>query len=201
MEYTISGIVIGYEGIKAELVRKSLHFLIAIVPTIASLSPMLAASLLGCGMFIYAFAELARQSGREVFLISGITRIAARPRDSGKFVLGPLTLATGALLALAFYPDPAASIAIYALAFGDGAASLAGRLFGSVKIPLTGGKTLEGSAACFLAVLSVAYGLSWNFEGALLVAVVTTLVELLPLKDWDNILLPMVAGAVAACIS
>lgn len=201
MDYAIHGIVYGYEGIRSELVRKSLHFLIAIVPSIASVSPMLAASLLGCGMFVYAFAELARQSGREIFLISGITRIAARPRDSGKFVLGPLTLATGALLALAFYPDPAASIAIYALAFGDGAASLAGRLFGSLKIPFTGGKTLEGSAACFLAVLSVAYGLTWNFEGSLVIAGVATLVELFPLKDWDNILLPMAAGAVAALVS
>jgi dolichol kinase len=37
------------------------------------------------------------------------------------------------MLSLLLYPDPAASIAIYALAFGDGLASLVGKLVGRIR--------------------------------------------------------------------
>ena len=58
-------------------------------------------------------------------VVSGLTVAAARPGDAG-FVLGPATLGLGAMLALLLYPLPASAIAIYALAFGDAAASVVG---------------------------------------------------------------------------
>jgi dolichol kinase len=123
--------------------------------------------------------------------------MAARVRDQGRFVLGPVTLGLGALLALLLYPSPAASIAIYALAFGDGFASLVGKIFGRIRPAFMLGKSVEGSAACFIAVLIAAYSVSRNIGLAVLAAITATIVEALPLEDYDNIAIPITVGFAA----
>jgi dolichol kinase len=98
-------------------------------------------------------------------------------RDDGKLVLGPVTLGIGALTALIFYPAPTAAIAVYTLAFGDGLASLIGKLYGSIRPSFVMGKSIEGSAACFAAVLASAFLVFHNIQ----MAVVATVVEAMPL--------------------
>jgi phytol kinase len=188
------------DEIRIELIRKSIHLLIAFVPGIAQLSLGLAMGLLSGGVLFYAACERLRIQGYHVPLISRITSLAARHRDGDRFVLGPVTLGLGALLSLLLYPNPAASIAIYALAFGDGLSSLVGKTFGSIRLPYTGGKSLEGSLTCLTAVMVS----SWAFTGdparSLAVAVFATIVEAAPTKDLDNIILPMAVGAVASLL-
>jgi len=186
--------------LKHEVLRKLLHLLIATTPALCSIlgtSPTI--MVLGLGILAYSIAEYLRMSGFRVPLISRITEMAMRERDKSHFVLGPVTLGLGAMFALLFYPNPAASIAIYALAFGDGFASLAGKLFGSVKIPLTGGKTLEGSIVCFAAVFFATLLLvpQVQVRDAALIAATATAIELIPARDFDNLLLPAGTGLVA----
>ena len=78
-------------------------------------------------------------------MISKITEIAARKRDENHFVLGPVTLVCGILLAALLLPLDCARVGIFALAFGDGLASLMGKLFGKITIPGAHGKTAAGS--------------------------------------------------------
>jgi len=111
-----------------EIVRKALHLLIAFVPLLAGIDVRATMTLLAAGTLFYVFAERLRIEGQPVLLISDLTIIASRERDKGRFVLGPVTLGVGAMLSLLLYPSTAAAIAIYALAFGDGFASLAGKL-------------------------------------------------------------------------
>ena len=92
------------------------------------------------------------------------------------------------------YPSPAASIAIYALAFGDGFASLIGKLFGKRRPRFLQGKSIEGSAACFIAVFFSAYAVSFRYSVALTAALTAAVVEALPLEDYDNIALPLSVG-------
>ncbi|WP_321992795.1 phosphatidate cytidylyltransferase [Marispirochaeta aestuarii] len=184
--------------VRTEVLRKSIHMLVALVPFAASLNPGITLALLAAGTIVYTYAELLRCMGVRVVLISRLTAMASRERDLGRFVLGPVTLGIGTMLALLLYPAPAASIAIFALAFGDGLASLVGKLFGRIRIPHTGGKTITGSAACFAAIFISARVVGASAETALAVAFVSTLVEMLPLKDLDNILLPLTAGTTAA---
>jgi dolichol kinase len=127
--------------------------------------------------------------------------MASRPRDQNRFVLGPVTLGLGALLALLLYPSPAASIAIYALAFGDGWASLIGKLFGRRRPAFMLGKSIEGSLACFAAVYMSAYWVSRSMRTAFFAALTATLVEALPLDDYDNIAIPIVTGLVVQIIA
>jgi dolichol kinase len=188
------------EELRIELLRKSIHLSIAIVPTLAGLAFWATVGLLAAGTLAYACFESLRRAGVTVPLVSRLTALAARRRDAGHFVLGPVTLGLGALLALLLYPAPAASLAIYALAFGDGLSSLVGKLWGTVRLPLTGGKSLEGSLTCFTAVYASGLAVGAAPRSAALIALVTTLVEAAPLKDLDNIFLPMVAGAMASIL-
>ncbi len=185
------------DQLTTEVIRKSIHMLVALVPLLAAWNLGLTTTVLMIGIVVYTYSEFLRQQGYEVALISRLTSAAARKRDSGKFVLGPVTLGLGALLALALYPSPAAAIAIYALAFGDGLSSLAGRMFGSVIIPFTKGKSVEGSLTCFLAVLTAAYAMGFDPLKAILLAAAATVLEVLPNKDFDNILQPLGVGALA----
>ena len=184
------------QELKTEIIRKSIHFLIALSPTMALVNRPATMLVLMIGTLCYTYLETLRFSGVEIPLISSITTMASRPRDKGRFVLGPVTLGIGALLALLLYPSPAASIAIYALAFGDGFASLIGKLFGRIRPAFLWGKSVEGSLACFTAVLFISYQVSYNYKTALIAAVTATLVEVLPLKDYDNLAIPIIVGFV-----
>ncbi|ADN01004.1 diacylglycerol/polyprenol kinase family protein [Spirochaeta thermophila] len=185
--------------VQQEVLRKSLHMSIALSPGVANtLGALPTIILLALGVTAYTLAEALRISGRRVGLISLITEWASRERDRDRFVLGPVTLGLGAMLALLLYPAPAATIAIYALAFGDGFASLMGRSLGGPRIPGTGGKTITGAFACFLAVYAAAFPLTRHPGEAAAIALSATLLELVPVDDLDNILLPVGTGLIAS---
>jgi dolichol kinase len=185
------------EEIRTEILRKSIHLLIAFVPAIASMNLGLAVGLLSGGVLFYAFCERLRIEGYKVPVVSRVTALAARRRDGDGYVLGPITLGLGALLSLLLYPNLAATLAIYALAFGDGLSSLIGKTFGSLRIPFTGGKSLEGSLTCLVAVFVASYLLTGDLPRSFVVGLAATLIEAAPTKDLDNIILPVSVGAIA----
>jgi len=192
----IGGSAVVLAEAKTEVIRKSIHFLVALTPGLALINYPLTVLALMTGVLGYTVMEQMRLAGVEVPLVSTLTGMASRPRDMNHFVLGPVTLGIGALLALLLFPSPAACIGIYALAFGDGFASLVGKLFGRVRPAFLQGKSVEGSMACFFAVFISAWLVSRNFTVSLVAAVTATAVEALPLKDYDNIALPLIVGAV-----
>lgn len=184
--------------LRTELIRKSIHLSVAFVPsfvTAVGVMPVLA--LLAVGTLVYAAAEAQRRAGFQVPIISQVTELSARVREGDRYVLGPVTLGIGAMLALLLYPAPAASIAIYALAFGDGIASLVGKFLGSIPLPGVTGKTLEGSLACLLAIGISTYMVVPSVLIAVSVAAAGTLLEALPLRDSDNLVIPVGVGLVA----
>ncbi|GHU87684.1 phosphatidate cytidylyltransferase [Spirochaetia bacterium] len=186
---------------KTEILRKTIHFLIALSPAMAAVNRPATVLILMAGTLGYTWMETLRLTGVRVPFISSITSMASRSRDMGRFVMGPVTLGMGALLALLLYPSPAAAIAIYALAFGDGFASLVGKLFGHLRPAFLCGKSIEGSLACFIAVLISAYRVSFDYRIALAAALTATAVEALPLEDCDNLAIPVSVGLVVCLIS
>ncbi len=184
--------------LQTEIVRKSIHLLIALVPGFASIVGVAGTILiLGAGTLLYTIAEAVRLEGRSVAVISYVTAMSARPRDAGRFVLGPVTLGLGAMIALLLYPEPAASLAIYSLAFGDGLSSFVGKLLGRTRIPFTGGKTIAGSMACFVSVFFLTFYATNSLTSAVLIGSVATLLEMVPVRDLDNLILPVGVGLLA----
>lgn len=177
-----------------ELFRKSIHLVAAVIPFLLKYFYLPVIILLILAVSGYSLSEFLRLKGIRVPVVSKITELAARKRDENKFVLGPVTLVFGILLAAIFLPPEAARIGIYALAFGDGLASLFGKLFGRIHIPFTKGKTAAGSLACFSAVFISSYLVQFNTGISLQLALFGMLLELLPLSDFDNLLIPISIG-------
>lgn len=204
MEYALAErnawIYTGKESIRGELVRKFLHISIALTPFLAEINFTGTVILLSFGVLAYSVFEFLRCMGLKVFLVSELTLLASRRRDHGRFVLGPITLGIGAVLALLLFSGPVATIAIYALAFGDGLASLAGKAFGRISFPGVSGKTVEGSLTCFLAVFFSSQAVTVYWPHNLAIALFATFLEFLPLKDMDNIVIPVGTGTLTSIL-
>ena len=145
-------------------------------------------------LLFYTVSELLRSKGIELPLISKVTEIAARKRDENRFVLGPVTLVCGILLASLLLPLDCARVGIFALAFGDGLASLMGKLIGKITIPGAHGKTAAGSLTCFLAVFISTFCCCGNCLLSLIIALCSMFIEILPLSDFDNLIIPPAIG-------
>ncbi len=183
--------------IAKEVFRKSIHLCSALIPIMLKFAYAPVIIALAFTVSLYTICELLRLHGKNIPVVSSITAAAARKRDENKFVLGPVTLSLGILASALLWSEQAYSIGIYALAFGDGLASLSGKLFGKVVLPFTQGKTAEGSLTCFTAIFISCFLTSHNTVLSLVIALCGTFIEVLPLKDLDNFIIPIALGAIA----
>ena len=177
-----------------ELFRKSIHICSSFVPFFLGLAYWPVIGLLVLAVIVYSISEILRARGINIPLISKVTEIAARKRDENHFVLGPVTLVCGILMAALLLPLDCARVGIFALAFGDGLASLMGKLFGKITIPGAHGKTAAGSLTCFFAVFVSTFCCSGNCLLSLIIALCAMFIEILPLSDFDNLIIPPVIG-------
>jgi dolichol kinase len=185
---------------RIELTRKSLHLLIAFTPILMLISKTFTLAILIAGTFSYIVFEFLRMKGVRVPIVTWLTVRAARIRDDGRFVVGPVTLGLGAFLSVLLFEHVEATIAIYALAFGDGFSSLIGKGFGRIPMPFSDGKSLEGTITCLSLTFLASYLVTKSFGISLTIALSTAFVEMLPLKDFDNIAIPLAAGFVASLL-
>ena len=184
-------------SIRKEVFRKLIHICSAVIPLLLSFWYTPVIILLVIADVFYCISEFLRMKGINVPVISHITQIAARKRDENHFVAGPVTLVAGIVMtALLWQPDPA-RIGIYALSFGDGLASLCGKLFGHIYIPLTHGKTAAGSLTCFTAVFISSFAVCRNAFTSFVLAGTAMMIEVLPRGDFDNLIIPVVVGGLA----
>ena len=180
-----------------EIFRKAIHLCTAFIPLLLAHfydATIVLLVLTGVG---YTICEALSLRGISIPVISDIIDMAARERDKGKFVLGPLTLVIGIVMTALLWDMKAAAVGIFALAFGDGLASLAGKIWGNLHIPFTGGKTCAGSLVCFTAIFISSFCVLQNAGVSLGIAIFGMLIEILPLKDFDNILIPVLLGGIA----
>ena len=180
-----------------EIFRKTIHISSALVVVFAE--RWYSATIIGITILsvIYCLSEFLRMNNHYLYCIAIITRYASRVRDRGKFVLGPITLSCGILAALLLFPMHTAQISIYALAFGDGLASLVGKRFGKIRLAFCKDKTVAGSLACFFAVFLSSLAVSKSLWKSLILAIAGACIEMLPLKDYDNVLIPIAIGSLA----
>ena len=85
--YTISRDI---DEIKTEIIRKSIHFLVALCPSMAAINKPFTVGFLVLGTLSYTLMEYLRLSGIKVPIISSLTGMASRSKDIGCFVMGPV---------------------------------------------------------------------------------------------------------------
>ena len=178
-----------------DLVREDIHASGFFMPVIAGLIGIpVVASIITFIAIVYTISEFRRLEGRELPLISAITRHAASQSELSGFAAAPLYFAIGIVSTLLLFPTRAGGAAIAMFCFGDSAASLFGGLI-STSLPFNKGKTWEGSLAGFIfAFLAGSFFVSpWL---ALAGAAIAMTIEVLPLPVNDNVLIPIITGAV-----
>ncbi|GMO67919.1 MAG: phosphatidate cytidylyltransferase [Treponemataceae bacterium] len=184
--------------LKKEVLRKSIHLAAAFTPLVFHVAHYPALIFLCVVLCAYSVAEYLRRSkGIGVPVFSTLTAACERKRDENKFVLGPVTLCTGIIITAFFFEEKCAAVGIYALAFGDGLASLVGKCFGTIHIPFAPEKTAAGSLACFASVFAASFLVTRNSLFALILAFAAMFLELLPLKDYDNIVIPIAVASLS----
>jgi phosphoserine phosphatase len=177
-----------------DFIREDIHASGFFMPLIAGLIGIpIVASIIIFISIVYSVSELARLEGREIPLVSVITKHAASQSELYGFAAAPLYFAFGIVATLLLFPTHAGSAAIAMFCFGDSAASLFGGLI-STSLPFNKGKTWEGSLAGFIfAFLAGSFFVSpWL---ALAGAAIAMTIEVLPLPVNDNVLIPVITGA------
>lgn len=183
--------------IKKEFFRKAIHMMSSFVPFFYYHNrSVVMLGILNLG-FLYFISEVLRFNNVKIPIITQMTELASRERDEGKIVLGPITLVIGIFLAFTFFDYRSAVIAVFALSFGDGVASLFGKMIGGPKIPFTSGKTFSGSLGCLTVLLIVFSACGLDLSQAAFLAVFATSVEAFPTGDYDNLLIPVLTGMAA----
>ncbi|MBD3367709.1 MAG: hypothetical protein GF405_06000 [Candidatus Eisenbacteria bacterium] len=203
LEFLPEGRRFGYSPAEAaarhEVFRKALHACAIAVPFLAMWWRGFALWLVGSVTLLLVLSEFFRQLGIAVPFFADVTWRAMRPEEERGIVGGPILYGVGIWLALWLFPLEAASVGIFVLALGDSLASLSGKAFGSTLLPHNPRKTYIGSLTVFAvgAVIAMFYV---PLPSALLVGLVASLLESLPIGALDNMLLP-VATAAAVVVS
>ncbi|GAB62500.1 MAG: hypothetical protein DWB56_01570 [Candidatus Jettenia sp.] len=176
-----------------EIRRKFLHILIACVPIFSNFiyytTQMTLLALLGA----YVISECLRINGYSFPLLGRITRSSVRKVEERDFAFGPVTLILGAVLSLHFFPAMIANIAIWIVAFADTAATIVGRSLGVHRIPYNKKKSLEGTFAAMIVAFLCGY-IYLPIPVALFIALISSMIESLPLKSLDNLFMPIGTG-------
>ena len=182
-----------------DFLREDIHASGFFMPVIASLVGVsIVCTLIFAIALIYAISELLRFEGKELPLISAITRHSASQLELHGFAAAPLYFAFGILLTLVLFNGNAGYAAVAMFCLGDSAASLFGGRI-SNSLPFNKGKTWEGSVGgWFFAFLGGLFFVSPIL--ALIGAAIAMTVEVLPLPINDNVLVPLVTGAALALI-
>jgi len=183
-----------------DLLREDIHATGFFMPVIASLIgiPAVGALIITIAV-MYTISELMRLDGKELPVISAVTRHAASQSELHGFAAAPLYFAAGILFTLVVFPHPASYAAVAIFCLGDSAASLFGGLI-STSLPFNKGKTWEGSlAGFFFAFLGGIVFVSPLL--ALIGAAIAMTVEVLPLPINDNVLIPVITGAALTALT
>jgi dolichol kinase/phosphoserine phosphatase len=181
---------------KHEILRETIHASGFFVPILSIyLGLYTIASLTFIITLLYVISELARMERKNLPILSSITLNAATQSELYEFATAPVFFALGILLTLLLFPFAASSTAIAIFALGDSTASIFGRICGRNTLPFNKGKTLEGSIPGF--VFAFLAGTFFTIPlKSLMGALIAMTVECLPLPLNDNLITPLITGAV-----
>lgn len=184
---------------RRELARKAIHVTSTAVPIglAAGIDHHLAVTILGVLLLLAILVELIRaRVASAAARFDAMFATLLRAHES-RGVTGATWLIGAMFAAVLLLPRSAAIAATWAAAAGDAAAALVGMRFGRHH-STRDGKSVEGSAACFLATLLGAVLVARiQLPAALLVAGATAAAERMPWPRDDNIRIVAVAGITA----
>ncbi len=134
-----------------------------------------------------------------------------RTNDRREILRGPVFYGVVfvACTVLFWHTSPLGILALMMMCGGDGLADVVGRRLGTAKLPFNPDKSWAGSAAMLAGSLVFGYGFLLLFSGlgyfalpslagVAVVCLAATLVEMLPVRDWDNVTITLTALVLGA---
>jgi dolichol kinase len=116
-----------------------------------------------------------------------------------KSLTGAAYIFISGTIALFLFPKNVAFTALSFVFLGDAAAALVGIPYGRIRV---GKKSVEGTLACFASCIVIWYLFPRvPFGQGMLCAILTSLLEFLPLPIDDNLIVPLVTGTVLTILS
>ena len=178
--------------------RKLVHLCALLVPILAEVtSKPFVLTALCIIVVLYTVEEVLRLKGRRMPVITSFTLRMSRPQETGCFIVRPVYLAVGVILALLLFPTKIAYASIGIVAVGDPVAAYVGEKFGRRHIRPS--KTLEGSIAGLVLSFLLA-SIIVDPVAAFAGAAGAMLMELLDIPD-DNLTMPIAAGALILLVT
>jgi dolichol kinase len=172
--------------------RKLIHLSALLVPILAELSSKTVVLTAVCIItIVYTLEEILRLKGHGLPAITSFTLRMSRPEETAHFIVRPVYLAVGVILALVLFPTTIAYASIGIVAVGDPVAAYIGGKIGHRHVRRK--KTLEGLIAGFIAAFLVASLVVYP-AAALVGSAGAMIMELLDIPD-DNLTMPIAAGA------
>ena len=173
-------------------IRKLIHASALVVPILTEVTSRTIILVALCTVVaVYSLEEALRLKGRPLPLITTFTLRMSRPQETTHFVVRPVYLAVGIILALLLFPPKIADASIVIVAVGDPVAAYVGGKIGRRHIRAN--KTVEGSIAGLVASFLLAAIIVYPLV-ALAGAAGAMLMELVDRPD-DNLTMPIAAGA------
>jgi dolichol kinase len=180
--------------LKKELQRKAIHLAANFIPLYYHFSHQkeivqIGLAVLSAGFLAVDVLRMKNSLVRRWFL--HIFGVLLREKESKRHLTGATMLFLGMLLTVFLFDEKQAVPALLFVGLADPAAAIVGRLWGKNRFLE---KSLEGSAAFYLTASFVILAFTHYSWGGLVVALIVTVVELIPLGIDDNLLIPVLTG-------
>ncbi len=165
---------------------------LALTPGLLYLSRVATVSILVAAFLVALSLDLLRlrRSGLNVLFFKAF-RLLASPREASG-IASSTWYALGAALAWGLFPPLYAAASLLVLALADPAASVVGRIWGSVPL---GKGSVQGSMAFMVTAWAVLAAVTGQPVTVVWVALGVALVEILPGLVDDNLVVPLSTGA------
>ncbi|MBN2324550.1 MAG: haloacid dehalogenase-like hydrolase [Spirochaetes bacterium] len=182
---------------RREIFRKAVHLTGSVFPFLARLNEKATVLALLSVIVAYLLSELFRTFGLSVSVLSQVTRRAQRHSEKRGIIIGPVLLGIGIGVTIMLFRYEVYLPAVLVVAISDSVSALVGRRFGRIRILGMKNRTVEGSLAFFFSAFAILI-LFYPLPHALLATVVATLMELVPVYNLDNFLIPLGTALILA---
>ena len=179
---------------KKELIRKSIHLTTSIIPiayyTLFEREQILVLCISIFVLFLTGDILRIYVTQMKQFYENIFGRLL-RDNETGKSLNGATLLFLGFVMSVLLFDKNIAIMSMLFLSISDSIAALIGKSIGKHKIF---NKTMEGTIGFFLSAAIISTIFFHNVIAGLLIALSVAIIELIPTKINDNILIPLVSG-------
>ncbi|AIJ29775.1 diacylglycerol/polyprenol kinase family protein [Borreliella valaisiana] len=182
------------EDIKYEIFRKFFHIFSLIILVFYGINFWIGLVSNILFMILYLSSEVFRITKKKLVFFKNISNIILKSRKilPNRVSFPPVFLFLGILISYCLVMEPFNYIGIFSVCFGDGFASLVGKLIPSFK--LVNDKTVSGSFVVFCTTFFSYYYFFPYLTAALILGILAMLVELFDAENYDNLFLPLIVS-------